>query len=168
LESAVVTNKSIVGIHAADIQRLVLFLKNKKNLNSKKIFGIAKGDLCPALAHAAAFEKSFSRIALINPLVSYASVVLNRYYKINPMFPFIPGVLTAYDLPDIEAAIVPGKLLILNARDQMNKIIPDEALAKNYSIVKTSYEKSNLDKKLQIKNLMKGENLFDVYSLWLQ
>jgi hypothetical protein len=164
----VVTGKSIVGIHAADIQRLVLFLKEQSGIKTEKIIGIAKGDIAPALVHAAAFEKSFSKIALIEPLVSYASVVMNKYYKVSPMFPFIPGILTAYDLPNIEAALAPSKLLILNAHDQLGKGLSIKSLNKKLEVVKASYENSKADENLQIKKITVGENIFDAYSEWIR
>ena len=164
----VVTGISIVGIHAADIQRLVHFLKNKSGLKSENVFAVAKGDVAPALAHAAAFEKSFSKIVLIEPLGSYASVVTNKFYKVNPMYPFIPGILAEYDLPNIEAALAPNKLLIINAKDQMGKELSQKMLDENFAVVKTSYKKSNINKNLQIISLKEKQNIFNVYSKWLK
>ena len=164
----VVTGISIVGIHAADIQRLVHFLKNKSGIKNKNILAVAKGDVAPALVHAAAFEKSFSKIALIEPLGSYASVVTNKFYKVNPMYPFIPGILAEYDLPNIEAALAPSKLLIVNAKDQMGKELSQKMLDKNFAVVKVSYKKMNVNKKLEIIKLKEKQNILDVYSKWLQ
>ncbi len=164
----VVTGISIVGIHASDIQRLVHFLKNKSGIKSESIFAIAKGDVAPALAHAAAFEKSFSKIVLIEPLVSYASVVLNKFYKVNPMYPYIPGVLTEYDLPNIEAALAPSKLLIVNAKDQMGKELSQKMLDENFAIVKASYKKQNATENLQIIKLKEKQSAFDLYTEWLK
>ncbi len=164
----VVTGISIVGIHAADIQRLVHFLKNKSGIKNKNILAIAKGDVAPALAHAAAFEKSFSKIILIEPLGSYASVVLNKFYKVNPMYPYIPGVLTEYDLPNIEAALAPSKLLIINAKDQMGEKLSSKMLTENFAVVKASYKKQNATENLQIIKLKEKQNILDVYSKWLK
>ena len=163
-----VTGISIVGIHAADIQRLVHFLKNKSGIKNKNILAVAKGDVAPALIHAAVFEKSFSKIALIEPLGSYASVVINKFYKVNPMYPFIPGILAEYDLPNIEAALAPSKLLIVNAKDQMGKELSQKMLDKNFAVVKASYKKMNVNKKLEIIKLKEKQNILDVYSKWLQ
>ncbi len=164
----VVTGISIVGIHAADIQRLVGFLKNKSGIKSKNIYAIAKGDIASALVHSAAFEKSFSKIVLINPLGSYASVVTNKFFKVNPMYPLIPGVLSKYDLPNIEATLVPSKLLIINAHDQMGIELTEKMLAENFKVVNESYAKLNAEKNLQILKLNEKQNIFTTYSKWLK
>ncbi len=163
----VVTGISIIGIHAADIQRLVNFLKNKKEISSENIYAIAKGDIAPALLHAAAFENSFSKVALISPLGSYASVVTNKFFKVNPMYPIIPGVLSKYDLPNLEALLVPNKLLIVNAHDQMSKELSGEMSDKNFAVVKASYAKTNVEKNLQIIKLKEKKNIFNAYTKWL-
>ncbi len=164
----VVTGISIVGIHATDIQRLVGFLKNKSGIKSENIYAIAKGDIASALAHSAAFEKSFSKIVLINPLVSYASVVTNKFFKVNPMYPLIPGVLSKYDLPNIEATLVPSKLLIINAHDQMGIELTEKMLDENFKVVKDSYAKLKAEKNLQILKLNEKQNIFSAYSKWLK
>ncbi len=164
----VMTGKSTVSIHAADIQRLVLFLKFQSGINAKNIIGIAKGDLCPALVHAAAFEKEFSKVALVEPLVSYASVVENRFYKVTQMFPFIPGVLMKYDLPDIEATLAPNKLLILNTQDQLGKGLSNKLVDKKLTIVRRAYENYAISENMEIKRIEKNENIFDCYAAWLK
>ncbi len=164
----VVTGISIVGIHAADIQHLVNFLKNKKEINSENIYAIAKGDVAPALLHAAAFENSFSKVALISPLGSYASVVTNKFFKVNPMYPFIPSVLSKYDLPNLEALLVPNKLLIVNAHDPLGNELTQKMSDENFAIVKSSYSKSNAEKNLQIINQTEKQNIFSLYKRWLK
>jgi len=162
----VVTGISIVAIHAADIQRLVLFLKEQCGMNNQNILGIAKGDICPALIHVAAFEKSFAKIALVEPLSSYASLVLNKYYKVNPMFPFIPGVLSAYDLPNIEASLAPCKLLIVEPHNQLGKKLSNKILDKEFEILRASYKNSNAENNLDI--VETNPNIFQTYSKWLK
>ena len=70
------------------------------------------------LLHAAAFNDSIGRIALIEPLVSFESVVMNRFY--NTDFPdTVANALTAYDLPDLAAALAPRPLLVVGPQDQL-------------------------------------------------
>lgn len=164
----VVTGISIVGIHASDIQRLVSFLKNKNGIKNENIFAIAKGEATSALVHSAAFEKSFSKIVLIEPLGSYASVVTNQFYRVNPMYPFIPGMLNKYDLPNIEAALAPSKLLIINAKNQMGKEITSKMLGESFAVVKASYKRQNASENLRIIKLKEKQNILDVYSKWLK
>ncbi len=164
----VVTGVSLVGIHASDIYRLGRFLNQKKGLKGEDIYALAKGDICPALVHAAAFENLFSKIVLIAPIGSYASFVTNRFYKVNPMFPFIPGVLSKYDLPNLEATLAPRKLVIINARDQMGNELSGKMLVDNFAVVKDSYKKSNANENLQIIKLNEKHNIFNAYDQWLK
>lgn len=72
--------------------------------------------MCPALVHAAAFEKSITRIALVGAPVSYRSIVMNEFYEFGPLC-HVAGALTAYDLPDLVASIAPRKTALIALND---------------------------------------------------
>ncbi|MCK5853493.1 acetylxylan esterase [bacterium] len=165
--SPIAVGGSIVGLHAGDIQRLVLYLKKRSDLKSKEIFAVAKGDICPALLHVAAIEKSFSKIALIDPLISYRTIIMNKFYKLNPMFPLIPSVLTAYDLPDLITALAPKKLLIVNAHDQLCELASDELINRDYKFVKNVYLRKGYIDNLVIKTEDGLQDFSEVFSRWL-
>jgi len=95
---------------AGDIDRLVNYLLTRNEVDSAKISTLARGDLCPALVHAAAFDERISRVALFAPLFSYRSLVVNKYYQLHYILTSVAGALTAYDLPDLYALIAPHKL----------------------------------------------------------
>ncbi len=79
---SMLTGRSIAGIQAADVIKLSDILLKEYNIN--EVYGIARKENCPVLLHAAAFNKSISKIALIEPYISYRSIVENRFY--NPQF----------------------------------------------------------------------------------
>ncbi len=160
--------RSIVGIHAGDIQRLILFLKQRTDLNSENIYAVARGNSCPALLHVAAFENAFSRIALIDPLISYRSMVMNRYYYADAVPPVVAGALAAYDLPDLAAAVVPNKLLLVNVKDQMGNDASNEMMEEDLSIVKSSYAQAQAERNLKIIKLQPQQSFEQLYSTWLQ
>ena len=119
--NAVLIGRSIVGIHAGDIQRVVALLKNRSDIVDSSIHALAHGELCPALLHATAFERAFQSITLIDPLISYAELVSHKLYNYSLSFNWgVAGALTAYDLPDLMALVAPAKLHLINARDAMN------------------------------------------------
>lgn len=160
--------RTLVGIHAGDIQRLVNYIKQDQRLVSENIYAIAKGELLSAsLLHAEAFEGEFSKIALIDPLISYRSVVMNKYYKSKLLSPFVNGALTAYDLPDLAAVVAPNKLILVNVRDHMGEIASDEMVTTDLEFVKSSYTGLNLENKFQIKKLDSKQSLKNIYSEWL-
>ncbi len=160
--------RSNVGIHAGDIQRLVLYLKQHTDLNTEKIYAVARGNSCPALLHAAAFENSFSRIALIDPLISYRSMVMNKYYHADAVPPFVAGALTAYDLPDLAASLAPDQLLLVNVKDPLGNPAPDKMMEEDLAIVKSSFSQAGAEKNLKIIKLQPQQSFEQFYSTWLQ
>ena len=150
--ASVQLNRSLVGIQAGDIERLVMFIKQDRRLNANGIYAIASGRLlCASLLHNAAFEGDFSKVALIDPLVSYRSLVMNKYYYSNGLSCIVPGALTAYDIPDLEAAVAPNSLMLVNIRNHTKDIASEKILKKDLKVVKSSFSALTSDKKLQIK-----------------
>ena len=148
--SPLLIGRSIVGIHAGDIERLVIYLKKYSGLKTDKIIGLAKGNCAPALLHANAFEKSFSKIILVNPLITYSSVVINRFYYGDLVPPFVYGALTKYDLPDIAAANAPEKLTLIDVRNQLKDIADISKVKSEYNYVKNIYSKNGAGDKFNI------------------
>ena len=166
--ASVQLNRSLVGIQAGDIERLVMFIKQDRRLNANGIYAIASGRLlCASLLHNAAFEGDFSKVALIDPLVSYRSLVMNKYYYSNGLSCIVPGALTAYDIPDLEAAVAPNSLMLVNIRNHTKDIASEKILKKDLKVVKSSFSALTSDKKLQIKKTGEKQNLKNIFESWL-
>lgn len=167
--ASVQLGRSLVGIHAGDIQRVITFLKQDKRIDTNRILAIAKGETqCASLLHAAAFESEFSKIALIDPLISYRSVVMNRFYKSTILLPFVPGALTAYDLPDLAAVLAPNRLMIVNVRDQMGNIASEKLVKTDFKVVKSAFLASNSKENLEIKRWDDQQSVEEIFSAWLK
>lgn len=108
------TGRSIVGVHAADIVRLGQLLKRQ---GIKDVHAWANGKLSPALLHAAAFEPVFSKIVLKQPLSSYTSLVSTRFYKPRYIMGTVPAALKSYDLPQLASIIENTSLLMIHPVD---------------------------------------------------
>jgi hypothetical protein len=109
--SAILIGRSIVGIQAADIVRVANFLKALPNVSTDHVQAIAFGEECPALLHAAAFERSITNVALVQAPVSYYNITQSKMYDFSQSFNWgVAGALTAYDLPDLAACVAPRKL----------------------------------------------------------
>ena len=132
--TAVIIGRSVVGIQAADIVRTMNYLKSLSEVDTLNIGAIGINEMCIPLLHAAAFDPSIKNIILIGSLISYKSVVMNRFYKIGltpregggNWHPYevdfswgVAGVLTAYDLPDLIGCIAPRKVVLAGLKDQM-------------------------------------------------
>jgi cephalosporin-C deacetylase-like acetyl esterase len=131
--TALEIGRSVVGIQAGDIVRIINYLKERSEVDPDNIGGVAIDEMSIPLLHAAAFEPSVAGIVLFGPLSSYRSVAMNRIYKIgltptgqvSHNLPYtmdflwgIAGVLKSYDLPDLIGSIAPRKIALVNIKDQ--------------------------------------------------
>jgi cephalosporin-C deacetylase-like acetyl esterase len=139
--TAIIIGRSVVGIQAGDIVRTVNYLKDLNEVDSSRVGAIGLNEMCLPLLHAAAFDHSIKNITLIGSLISFRSVVMNRFYKIGLTareggglwhpnevdFSWgVAGVLTAYDLPDLIGCIAPRKVQLAGTKDQMLEPASDD------------------------------------------
>ena len=130
--TGVLISRSVPGIQAGDIVRVVNYLKGRNDVDPGKVGAMAIKEMCIPLIHAAAFEQSISNVLLYAPLISYRSVVMNRIFRIGlnkygkevAGHPYevdfswgIAGVLKEYDLPDLIGCIAPRKVAIIDPLD---------------------------------------------------
>lgn len=118
--SSILVGRSILGVQAGDVGRLLHTLKNDHRAGA--VYGLARSELTPLLLHAANFLPDIERVALIDALPSYASMVLNQFYPSTFIHGTVAGALTAYDLPDLAAALAPRQLVIA-ARENPGAVI---------------------------------------------
>ena len=74
---------------------------------------------------AFAGRQELPRIALIDPLSSYWSIVVNKYYNSEFIHSTVPGALKHYDLPDLAAILAPRKLLMAGITDVRGDLFND-------------------------------------------
>jgi len=155
--ASILIARSIAGIQAADIVRCVRYLESRDDIDYGNISAIACGGMCVPLLYAAAFESSIRRIALIEPPISYSSIVMSQYYDLKLIPTMVAGALTAYDLPDVAACLAPRKLLMVN--------VTDKDLAEG-KIIRSAYD--TMGGELEIKSWETGQSPEDIFSNWLK
>ena len=131
--------RSVTGIRAGDIVRLVHLLKRS---GAGEIAVIARKEAAPAALHAAVFDKNISRLALIEPCLSYYRLATTEYYHPDLMEAAVPSALTAYDLPDLMAAFAPAKLLLVNPVNGEGKSASEESVAAELEFAASVYGSS--------------------------
>ncbi|MFC1558406.1 hypothetical protein ACFL40_03525, partial [candidate division KSB1 bacterium] len=159
---AVLTGRSVVGIQAGDINAVVNFLKTRTDVLKEKIGAVTFGEVCPALLHAAAFNTSINKIALLNPLISYRSIVMNEIYKVGRIkhrthnylinnFSFaVAGALTVYDLPDLVGCIAPRKVVLAGLKDQMLEPASTGLVEQELAFPRRAYSLKNVSDNLDV------------------
>jgi hypothetical protein len=164
---ALMIGRSIVGIQAGDVIRVADFLKMRPDIDHDKIRAVAFDEMGPTLLHAAAFNKSVKSVALLNPLVSYQSVVMNKFYDSGMSKYFVAGALTGYDLPDLAATLAPRKLLLANCKNGEGTIIDILEDNKEMDFIKYAYELKNAKENLNITRENNNE-IFEKFINWLE
>lgn len=160
------TGRTIVGIRAEEIIRCVRFLKGHQDVAGDGVCALAFGELGIPLLHAAVLDDSITKVALIEPLVSFQSVVNSCFYSLDPGS-LIGNVLTAYDLPDLAACLVPRGLLMVNPVDGQGKPATTELATESSGIVHRAYSVQEAAKKVLIRTGVSGSPITDVFIPWL-
>jgi hypothetical protein len=164
--ASMLIGRSIVGIRAGDVVKLSHLLKKTGNFG--EIYAVSRKEMGPVIVHAAAFEPSISRIALIEPYSSYLSVVSNRFYSSSFIPGVVPGVLKAYDLPDIEACLAPRHLLMAGVTDGYGKMTNTAGIINDLEIVRNAYKRKNAEENLRIISIAVTNNPDLLFLDWIK
>ena len=172
---AVLIGRSVVGIQAGDIVRVVEYLKSRDDIDSLKVGAIGIDKMCLPLIHAAAFDSSINNITLAGSPISYRSIVMSRFYKIGLTtnegggvgHPYevdfswgIAGVLTAYDLPDLIGCIAPRKVVLVQLKDQMLEPASAELINQELEFPRSAYAFKNASANLKIVSFYESPGSF--------
>lgn len=147
---AMLIGRSIAGIQAGDVIRVANFLKSRQDVDINKIGAIAFDEICPTLLHAAAIDKSINSISLIGSVISYRSIVMNKYYNSGFSDYAVAGALTAYDLPDLIGCVAPRKIALVELKDQMTQPASKELIDEELSFPQNIYSLKNVSKNMNI------------------
>ncbi len=96
---AMLIGRSIVGMQAGDVSRLVDNLYQKENMES--VAGLGKGQMSSVLLHAANFNERIKKVAFLDPMTSFRSVVEKLNYSPKDISFTVAGSLETYDLPQL-------------------------------------------------------------------
>lgn len=162
--TALQIGRSIVGVQAADVIKLSRTLLEGSNI--KEIYALAKKEMGPVLLHAAAFEPMFAGIALVEPLLSYESVVMNRFYKPSHIHSTVAAALRSYDLSDLAGGLAPTKLLMVNIQQSNGESAGPEQ--REIAYVKSVYQYRNAENQLDIRTKKAPGGNFEHYKNWIK
>ena len=164
--SSILIGRSIAGIQAGDIARLIQSIQ--KNHGAETIYGVARKEMTPVLLHAAVFIPAMERIAFVEPLSSYGSLVINRFYHSPFISAAVPGALKSYDLPDLAAALAPRKLLMVNVTNGMGEVKPSQDIQEDISFIEKIYRERKAEGQLNVATETSREKLYELFSEWIR
>jgi dienelactone hydrolase len=158
--ASILIGRSLVGLQAGDIIRVVNFLKDRKDIDINKIGAVAFNEICPSLLHAAVIDKSISSVALSGSVISYRSIVINKFYEKSFFNYTVAGAITSYDLPDLIGCIAPRKIALIELKDQMGQPAGKELIDEELSFPRSVYSLKNVPGNLNI--VTSDENISSV------
>lgn len=121
--TAILMKQSLLTVRMYELSFLIDWI----NQSGAGINAIAKGVLTTDLLHIAFLRsKDFISVSLIDPLVSYQSLVEAAAYKTGYLMSAVPGMIAQYDMYDL-IRFFPEKnrLLLINARKGNGEVIKD-------------------------------------------
>lgn len=160
--ASMITGRSVTGIQAGDLNKLVRLIKAGDP--DTEIIGFARKQMASVLLHSAVLSGEFKSLILVESCLSFRSIVQTRFYNPHFILSSIPGVLKEYDLPDLASAFAPGKLIIANPVDA-NGVKIDSAGIMDLDTIKLSYSVVNSDKQLII---TAGEFNYNIFFEWIK
>jgi len=152
--TAVMLGRSIPGIQAGDIIRVVEFLKSRPEVNPGAIGAVGIRTMAIPLLHVAAFNTSIQSVILVDALISYRSVAMTKLYKLGLIarpgggywHPYevefswgVAGALTAYDLPDLMGCIAPRKIMLAGLQDATLAPVSATTIAEELNFPRAAY-----------------------------
>jgi cephalosporin-C deacetylase-like acetyl esterase len=158
--------KSIVGLRASDVNRLVRYIQTR--FPGRPVAGVSNGHYNTVLLHAAATNERIELVGMLDPLISYESLVMNKYYDIHLLYSAPGGGLRDYDLPDLAACIAPRKILMLNATDQNGHFVKKGSFTNTYSFTCDFYESKGALDNLRIDTTDDEDQAGEILAGWLE
>lgn len=161
------TGKSIVGLRAEDIIRMVHFIKTNDS-GYHSISAVSVNGLGSELLHAAYFDKNIQRISLLQPFLSFAEIAMEHDYHSEFIPSTVAGAIRKYDLPDLMAGMFPRKILIINPLSAKGLFENKEIMQNSLYFPHETYADNNNPGNFVVVSEQNNEEIFNRLLLWLK
>lgn len=133
-------NRSIVGVHAADIVRVSSWARGSQGGSRRVLATVVANHLYSAAMHAALLAPgSTGALVALQPIASYADLASSLHYYQGAEWSWIFDVLSHYDLADLSAALSPLPQLVVNAAAANGSALPLDGAERAYAFAADSY-----------------------------
>jgi hypothetical protein len=164
--AGILTGRSIAGLRAEDITRLIHFVKTNFT-GIRSVSAISTGVLGSELLHAAVFDGSIEKVCLLEPFTSFAEIALSCEYSPGFIPSTVAGALEAYDLADLMAALYPRKLLIINPLDANGNAEKEKKAGENLAFPIHAYAQGERGEEFSLITGKKKEQVYEEIFKWL-
>ena len=161
---SILAGRSLVGIQASELSRLLRHLEKNSNVDKQRIFGVGYGAMGAVMMYTAAFDPTLQGIAVLETAISTNSLVTNEYYAPQLIPETVAGALPFYDLTDLVATLAPKKLLIASPLDHKGSPLAITDVDEQLQFVRATYHTSGSRANFQIAT----EAVSHVLAGWLQ
>ena len=161
------TSKSIVGMRAEDIIRILQFIKTDFK-EFETISAIAAGPVGSEVLHAAVFDGAIEKVCLVQPFLSFADIALSREYSPAFIPSTVAGAIDKYDLPDLMAALCSRKVLILNPLSANGDPAGDDEKSCYLSYPKIVFTQKGVEGNFKYSVAGEGQPVYEQIIKWLR
>ena len=165
--AGILTGKSIVGLRMEDIDKVCAFVLDQYDIENDIMYGIARGIFTSDLLHNNIVSSNFTKTALIDPLISYRTIVQEKDYDPVLIQSSLAGVLPHYDLPDLISVFAPAKMLLVNVKNQLGQNIDLSTEHPDMNTIKLGYQHKDASDNLHIR-LWSDDNPDIIFKNWLE
>lgn len=161
--ASMLTGRSITGIQAGDLTKLVRLVKEIDP--DTEIIGFARKQMASVLLHSAVFSGEYKSLILVESCLSFRALVQNRFYNPHYILSSIPGAIKEYDLPDLASAFAPGKIMIASPVGANGESLDNAGIKMDFETIKASYSAVNSEKQII---MTQGELNYNIFFEWIK
>ena len=158
--------RSVTGIQAGYIIDALHYMGSRKDVAEGRIFAVSRGNLGPALMHAASQDTTVKALAFIESPLSWESILQHRFYDQSIGATIVPKALKYYDLPDLLGLISPRRVLVVDPFDGDGRPLPDNLRRKFTTALEPYY--NQIPERLVITNSGEDNLMADILIRWLK
>lgn len=162
--AGILTNKTPVAVRMEEVGKIIDFIG--EITTAEEVIGVACGTLTADLLHAAVVDKRLGKLALVNPLYSYRSIVQEKRYHTKYAMSAIPGVIGEYDLSDLVSVIAPRKVLMLNPCNSLDQKVGSDIFTSVYAKAKERYQALGASNGFSVKE--NDSDILETIDNWLK
>ncbi len=124
--AGILTRKSLVAVRMEEIQLLTEFIRRKTGTST--VLAVGVGTFVPDVLHATLLTPAIGRLALLNGLGAYRSLIGQEQYLPRYVPSVVAGAINTYDLPDLATALAPRPVWLAGVVNGAGQPVPTSEL----------------------------------------